>query len=317
MSKKNLFLVLNPFQLICAIEARSEFADNANNILIILDREAKQHIAYRQISNLIDLNWHRVIRLNEPKNRGIWRNVLLFKNLIKIFLTFYFERVNIFVGDDRVSFFQKTIKLYGKSVVRLDDGIDAIYSLQNYKSGQPLPPQVGSLPHYYTIFSDNDTKYSIIKNDFNFLKNSVKKNHTHHFDTVIIGKALSERFPRILDFELELITKTLKHDSKAVYITHRHDSFGKIAKIAKLGCIILELNEPIEVYFIKERNIPNLFVSIGSTALYTLKTLFPKTVCLTIIPDWSLLPQIEKLAYEKRLVTLKNTGVKALTIGEL
>mgnify|MGYP006092861025 CR=1 FL=1 len=86
MSKKNLFLVLNPFQLICAIEARSEFGDNANNILIILDREAKQHIAYRQISNLIDLNWHRVIRLNEPKNRGIWRNVLLFKNLIKMLI---------------------------------------------------------------------------------------------------------------------------------------------------------------------------------------------------------------------------------------
>ena len=314
---KNVFIILNPFQLMCAIEARQVFAKNEKNILVIIDRANPGEVAYDQVTNMIDSEWNTVVRIFENKNRGLKRNIKLLYNMCLYVVKVGPLSQYLFIGDDRVAFMKIVAFMFGGSVTRLDDGIDAIFSLNKYLLGKALPKQKSGFPHYFTIFRENNILYGIYKNTFmNLFCISRGKEWLSLDSTVIVGKALSERLPDLYSFEMKVIKEIQAIKKSVTYIPHRHDSLTKIAEIKASGCNVVNIEKPIELYLLECHQLPLIVLSIGSTALITLKLMFPNIRCVSIIPDLKSMNEALVQDYVCKMRELESFSVEVRSIEQ-
>lgn len=278
----NLFMVLSPLQLICAQEARERYCDGEKNHLIIIDRKGPTSSDYQQKTIECDDKWHSIMRLSEPPNKGLPRILKRFVNTANIFLQRGFFKGKVFLGDPYINWFRYIGKIYGNDVTWLDDGASSINVIDKFLPRGLLDAPNATTPKFFSIFATPElittTGGAIIQNDLRYLKQRherpqvVKKS-----SAIFIGQWLSERGGVAEDDEVAALRAALGKlgDWELTYVPHRHESQEKLARISEF-MRIRRFDRSIEAELLNSPDLPEAIISWYSTALFTLRLLFPE-----------------------------------------
>lgn len=290
---KNIYLVVSPFQLICAIEARKKYCGGEKNYLFIMCKGSDASQGNIQIRSLIDDQWEKVVWLKEIGRRGFFRSIYRIVLTVNIALIVGLIRGNVFIGDYRVSWFRLIGRIYGKKTIILDDGASTIPLLSRLESNNFKDLNSG-MDEIFTIFDDGRlerlSNNFIVRNNLNEL--SLQKNKTQIINPkkiYIVGQWLSESGVISLNSELEILNKILKKFSSSdlKYIPHRHESFDKLKKIEVNGFCVCIVPKPLEYYLMDSVELPAIIVSWYSTALFVINKLFPEIKVISVRPTFS------------------------------
>lgn len=267
MNRQNYFLVESPLQIINAFEAINSF--NLKNYKIFI-RYSGNFKNDRQLDRLIkilaiDSNKIKKIKiLAKNKNFTDWTKI--------IFLKIYFRFIQIdklFIGNLESGFFSTIYKNINRTqVIGLDDGSKTI-SLQSKFTKD----------NYYNLFTMyrlTEIKYQkIYLNDYSGIKNMIKDKNK--IDKILfLGADLVEMCLISEEKYLLLITKISEHYNKnIIYIPHRHEDERKLKKISKFRNFeIKNIDYPVELYGLYEKEIPNTVASFYSTALLSMQNIY-------------------------------------------
>lgn len=290
----SVFVIGSPFQALCAYEAIHEFEIKDYEVFVLFedsDSRTEQLFA--------SLDYFNLIYTKHP-----FRKHAFLRELLKFWDLFWnngkqrFQRV--FVGDFRshtyMSLAFKNIKKNG-SIIYLDDGnisIDYLKGLYKYTIKEKVIKiffqaiallrriHVDSL--YYTIYSDISTKKCVAKNSFHSL---IRKNQTAEQQGIFfIGtnpdaycyaqEISTSQYFELLENQLSDFKRRYSQTS-AYYVFHGRDKYKEktIAILNKYDFIPLQLNEIVEMYFIRNNINPLAVTGFMSSALFTIKKICP------------------------------------------
>lgn len=273
---KNLFIILSPFQLICAQNARDEYCGGCYNELLILNRHKPTDLGQVQLQHTTDRNWHKIKIYQDSPERG-------FKRLIKqIFITYLYwlKRSNykgVYLGEARSSWQNKMADCFGQKKIFLDDGSASIILINKMLEFSDKLDQKVSM---YSVFGNSAIcKHSqgrIIENRRFFRNFHVSKPLKK--EVVFIGQSLSETGYITTEQEFNWLASIWAQYQgyNVSYVRHRNDCKEKIKMISTYGIKIISLQTPIEMHYMNESIIPHLFIGWFSTALFTLKKAYPQ-----------------------------------------
>ncbi|MDN5130955.1 hypothetical protein [Aliarcobacter butzleri] len=283
--KKNLFIINSPLQLLNALEAIYKFKLNNIIIVAIYNRSIKN---IEQIeTQLSKINCEEIIRFNPLKEGKIKGYVRLIKRLQKNI----YEK--IFTGELVDSKFRVTIaNLKKDKLYLLDEGTSIIqyyeetikknkinkYNLKDFRFllfglKIELEDSINFFTYYSFSLSQN---VQVIENKLEYMKKNFKVNCEDYSNKLFFFGQSLLIFSNKNEFE-DSLKKVIKKnkDKKVIYIPHREDKETvKIAKEIDKNIEILELNQPIEQYFLENGIEPKNAISYFSTALTTTKILF-------------------------------------------
>ena len=121
--------------------------------------------------------------------------------------------------------------------------------------------------------------FEVIKNNLEYMKKDFVLNNIDYDDTIFFFGQPSEIFSDKKELELYLYKIVNKFsDKKIFYIPHRSQTKDEINNIMLVNknIKILEINMPVERYFLDNGIYPKYAISYISTALTTTKILFPE-----------------------------------------
>ncbi|MPL90803.1 hypothetical protein SDC9_36859 [bioreactor metagenome] len=283
--KKNLFIINSPLQLLNALEAIYKFKLN-NIIMVAVYNRSIKNIEQIEMQ-LSKINCEEIIRFNPLKEGKIKGYVRLIKRLQKNVYEKIFtgeiedyrfkailanlEKEQLFVldeGSSTVSLYESIIKQNKINKFKLKSFKFLLYGLKT---------NIKDIINFFTYYSFEPLKNGIVvNNSLEYLKKDFKQNGVNYDDTIFfLGQPLFI-FSNEKQFEdsLKEVVKKYK-DKKIIFIPHREDK--KILKIVHgidKNIEILELNQPIERYFLEKGIEPRNIISFSSTALTTTKILF-------------------------------------------
>ncbi|PRY79637.1 hypothetical protein CLV80_102282 [Yoonia maritima] len=322
-SKKNLFVVLNPFQLMCAQEAREKFCRGEDNYLVIIDRCGSDTPEYRQKNAALDTGWSLVTRHREPKNKGAMRIPARLWNTLRIRMKMARATGKVFLGDPYLKWFRMLGRMFGDEVIWLDDGAASIFVIPHFLSKGCLNEPNETTPKYFSVFSnpkiEAQTCGAIMRNDFALLRQSRHPNQVMaNKQAFFIGQWLSEKGGVDQDAELKVLSMAVESlsDWKITYVPHRHESDEKLAKIAKL-MPIQRFEKSIEATMLSNEVLPQLFVSWYSTALFTLGQMVPECERISIQVPLSAATEKQKAEWSLVYEALRDDDVEIRDYGSL
>lgn len=279
--RRNLAIVLSPFQLICAQEAREKFCQGERNDLVIVDRRGPETPEYIQKQAELDGGWNKVVRVAEPERRGFRRFIIRLKNTGILLIRLGMGKGKVFLGDPYLNWFRILGNIFGDEVVWLDDGAASINVIEKFERKGLLQGPNETTPKFFSVFSSPDlerrTNGALMQNDLTLKRQCRNPKQTvSPKQAIFIGQWLSERSGVEQDEELHTFATYLKEfpDWEFTYISHRHESPAKLAEIAKL-VPVKRFDRSIETALLESDTVPEMIVSWYSTALFTLKRLFP------------------------------------------
>jgi len=319
---RNLFVVLSPFQLICAQEARAKFCSNQKNELVILHREPIGSPSYTQIVAVLDENWGRVRHVWEPKKKGPALAWARLKITAALRVSYVYKANAVFLGEPRIGWFQKLGTWFGKNTVWLDDGAATLLLLRKLEPNLSPNPD-SDLPRLFSAFvTDEMQKQSghvLLHNEFKQLQSEIVPKPADEKQLLIIGQWISEAGDLSQSQELALIDQVMRsHVNWSIcYVPHRHDSSEKVEKIANLGPKVTPLGMPIELAIRLSGSVPTKVISFYSTALFTLKSMFNSIDAVAIRPDFPNLSDSRASDIDLVYREMPRYGIKVLAPAEL
>ncbi|WP_086482157.1 glycosyltransferase family 52 [Oceanospirillum sanctuarii] len=292
----NLFIVTSPFQYICANEARHAFKAT-NNILLYITgstkKEKKQ--VYQLISETDD--WQLIIetsRKNRTKNISKAIKEIKKKEPIEtIYYSEYSKLIQQLIkknipAERHVYFDDGTMTLFDwedfiepkKTISRRKKLSDLVLKMNGVRP-------VGNIPFFentilFSIFDIETPKkneHQIVKNNLLELKN-IYSSKKEQDVIVFIGQGNIDEKNRLDgDSYIKLIKDcTQKSDEEVIYIPHRTESAQLTKRIKdETNVSYAEFSMPIEVELLRRGKKPARIIGLCSTALFTLKMLFPET----------------------------------------
>lgn len=297
---KALLIVASPLQLMNARAAMQYFQVEEYKLLILKDNSSERHNQiiimaqhYQMKFNLIDyindvyINKRMFLRNfilsfgnNEVGNydiiiHGDYRNVY---PLISFYKQLKRNGQICFVDDGNA-----TINVFkGKDIAIKEKFFYSLLKLSLKRSG------ITSF-QYFTIYDDIQTKsFSVIPNKLL----EIGARNTSDETIYILGTNTilhAEYNATSLELFLNRIYSALKDiklkhpTQRIILIPHGREQSQKILFICdKLGIEYLKLDECVESYFAKQANYPEVVYAFGSSALFNLKIMFPKTECINL-----------------------------------
>lgn len=283
--KKNLFIINSPLQVLNTLEAIYKFELKNIIIVAIYNRSIKN---IEQIeTQLSKINCEEIIRFNPLKEGKIKGYIRLIKRLQKDIYAKVFtgeiedyrfkailanlKKDELFVLDEgsaTVSLYESTIKQNKINKFNLKSFKFLLYGLKI---------NIKDIINFFSYYDFEPLKNGIVvNNSLEYLKKDFKRNEINYDNTIFfLGQPLFI-FSNEKQFEdsLNKVVKSNK-DKKIIYIPHREDKESlKIVKKIDKNIEILELDKPIERYFLENGIEPKNIISFSSTALTTTKILF-------------------------------------------
>mgnify|MGYP003424579913 CR=1 FL=1 len=285
-NKKNLFVINSPLQLLNSIEAIYKFELKNIIIVAIYNRSIKN---IEQIeAQLGKINCDEIVRFNPLKEGKLKGYVKLIRYLKKYSYEYIFlgeledfrfraivanlNKTNLFLVDEGSA----TVALYESTIKKDRINRFKFKSLKFIFNG--LKINIKDNINFFTYYDFNPLKKGlVIKNNLEYLKKDFIKNELDYEDTLFfLGQPL-HIFSDNKEFKNSLKRVIKKNKNKnIVSIPHREDKETiEIIKDIDNRINILELNQPIEKYFLQLGIYPKYLILYSSTALTTLKILFP------------------------------------------
>lgn len=294
-----LFIVISPFQLICAVEARNVYGSADKCHLVVLDRERAGHPSSEHLTRTIDARWDSVIRLRETKSRGLRRGFcrlwLTTKLLVHLFSQRALNNRAVFIGEPRISWLRTLGKMFGRVTVWLDDGAASLFAIADMRRTGVYRLPVDGFPHMFTIFGSSslevETAGGIAHNRMNEKDVAATSQiGVSYGEAVIAGQWLSEAKLVSQNDELKYLSAVTSalSDWDVTYVPHRHECQEKLDRIAEMGLTVLRFDKPMEIEYAQREAVPELLISWYSTVLFNAQTLFPQMkVCSLRVPEAS------------------------------
>lgn len=301
--KPSLFVIVgSPFQALCAIEAIRDFEILDYKFLVCLSNWK------RDDQTLAVLNKYNI--KYECVNR---KNVLSLKGRLSI-LRFRKNRYKrIFVGDFR------SLQLYycalrhasnNSTIISLDDGacnvslLNNVYKLRIDRKIRLLSywyfdfvAKIRSVKkgnYLYTLFSDiPNSEIKCFPNQFRNLQLLRDSNNKIQEGVYFVGTNTSS-FAKVLSLELPELYRYIdgifdciykKHvNERIVFVPHGADNDPNVKDMCKKYHFEYDRPETlIELYLLNLNNPPRCIYGFASTALFTIKKMFPKTDVFNIL----------------------------------
>ena len=310
----NTFIVNSPFQLLCAVEARSVLCTGQLNHLIILRMERIGSLGHRQFLNIIDSNWHSVTFIDFENKRGIARHL----QKLRLFAQLAKPRkpARIFIGNGRLAWLRTISQFVTHNIVELDDGAASIRILSDARQ-KAVKISSSKLTHF-SLFSDEADEPWAKKNTLSVLAQFRSLlPRSDGTEVYAVGQKLSEE--SFLSLDSELIAWRAFSDRfpgrVIVYIPHRGDSSQKIARIKDLGFCVRDISLPLEQHLATVSEAPAAIGSFFSTTLFTTKHIDPSIQRVSLRPHMEF-PSIERkreieIVYDR----IKQDGIEVIELG--
>ena len=308
MRCKNILIVESPLQLINAIEAISFFK--------ILDYKI-----YIRYSNVVsnDKQINKLLTILSVDNVKIKTFVISggrkkLVDIVKIIFYWFLLGLKLkgvqklFVGNYDSPFLKGITRLTKRNnIILLDDGAKTIELQNNFSDHYSLD--------LFTMYDINNySGQNIFINSFDYLRNKFDFVNTINQNSILfIGSKLVESGIVTEEYYLSLIDKiSLSYSNfNIIYIPHRGENSPKLEQISKIENISLtSLDYPVEFYGIYEKKLPNKIISFYSTALLSMKKLYPNLEIISCKFDYSSCEIVEELNelydyYSKYLIIIE------------
>lgn len=299
----SVFVLCSPFQILCAIAAIKQLEIVTYKLFLLLKRN---NVRNEQAISLLETFNIPYKRLPYLTRFNFWSSV------IKAYSQRRNEYKRLFVGD-----FRNVSQLYAglrfvsdnSNVVILDDG-NATISILNGVLTEPVPKIHVSLlnmitkrrkvvydQNFLTIYSDIANKNFKI-NKLYLDKVSCNDNFEKSLKNVYIVGTKVNGFCNALDIPVNTFIQKLGElmhylrvrfpDETIYYIPHGRDNNDFGEKLCQqYGCVYSRPDMMIEMELLNLPNPPKAIYGYTSTALYTLKKLFPASKVVNILFDLS------------------------------
>ena len=285
--KKNLIIIGSPLQLINAVEAVNFF--KLDNIVLVITFNGLLINNIQIEKESISFRCEEIIKIY-PSSVS---KFLQYLKLIKYLQKYKFEK--LFIGELGSAFRIILANIDKEKVFLLDDGTATIvdyersikinkinrYSLKELRFLTfGLKIKVKDKINLFTYYNlEKLPGFEVIKNNLEYMKKDFVLNNIDYDDTIFFFGQPSEIFSDKKELELYLYKIVNKFsDKKIFYIPHRSQTKDEINNIMLVNknIKILEINMPVERYFLDNGIYPKYAISYISTALTTTKILFPE-----------------------------------------
>ncbi|GAA3931659.1 hypothetical protein GO495_15915 [Chitinophaga oryziterrae] len=298
---RNIFIVASPLQLAGALEAKNKF-NGVNSIFVVFigKNELQNSFMLKIIKRFID---DEIIYIHYTSD--LWflnRKMKLMKKMRN-------ERfLNLFIGDYReFSMRSFACNLAYDKLFLLDDGnstlvlnsqlVDHITSMRGsygkmtvrdifkqllaYANGLSVKRNVNI--NWFTMFEFKPLNNGeILKHQFEYLKSSaINVAWESNYSTKIYfigGEMVKSGVMRSIEIYIDLIRKVRTYYApfEFIYLPHRYEEKETLEVLANICDLkILRLDNIVELGFIESNIVPSHICSFYSTALYSLKLLYP------------------------------------------
>ena len=284
-SNKNLFIVGTPLQLLNAIEALKHF-DLGNNILVIVHRSLEANKA--QMESIKELyEWEEIIDIEYSKSSSILKYINLVKYLKKYTYKYLFipklevvpklvipnvEKEKVFLLDDGVM----TISLYENNLKTNKLNKYDFKELRFMFFGMKI--KIKDKINLFTYFDlEPINKIEIVKNNLTFLKKTYLEGTSVDDSTIYFLGHPSSKYISDEDYLKSVHNLIKTSNKKIVYIPHRGESKEMKSifhSIENTMFSVVDINMPVELYFLENKIHPSHIISYYSTALITLKIIY-------------------------------------------
>ena len=297
----SIFVISSPLQVICAIEAIKKYKIEAYKIILFLVDDIRNSQVF-ELCDQCNLNYD-IVKVEDIRLGKI--SLPLKKRHSK------YKRV--FIGDPR-SICQLYIAFEncsdGSVFVNMDDGDDNIFLLSGYSFTQddtlhaklfsyfyntivPFFRRIRLGVDFFTIYADIPTlKYKCQSNSFDFFSSTLKTGRKQE-GVYFIGTN-HNRFCEKENYSIDKVKATLetffrllknKYPSEVIYyIPHGRDTASfPISLCDKYGIEYIKPSKTVELMFIDQGIAPKVVYGFTSTALYTLKLLFPSSSIFNVV----------------------------------
>lgn len=320
---KNLYIVSTPMQLLSAIEAQNYF-QTKNNVLVILFFLIRDGKNINQMFDLLEFFPYDKLLTYQNSNGVKIFNLIKY---IKIISSTDYQYV--FFGYSTPIYRRMIANLNYEKLFFLDDGVLTITTHNQIYHKENLHSELSSLPMekqnykkkirdiYYTL---NNIKVDcsleeinfftmfdlpiykneqIIKNDFSYVRTLFVKDAENDNTIYILGQPLKRAIKMHTFDYIRYLDKIFEcySDKKIVYIPHRVEPMSdwfQYILYTKKNVSIKHIDMPIELYFLKNNIVPTEVISFMTTALFTIKKIFPESKPLYIEIDTSLYTQFHQ-----------------------
>jgi hypothetical protein len=313
MGGKNIYFLESPFQILCAVEHSLSSVDstvcNSSLSYIRLNKLSRNNLQLKAMEN--------ELLMGKAKYLSNKRFFSFLRFFILIFLNKNsFMKSTTWVVGDYGSKFARLIRLlrslgFIKNIVYLDDGVATLlYVKRGFLKNERVFSMFSHIEFGCKELSHNSFE-NIRQNKFLSSVKSV---------SAFIGQKLSLAGFCTDDDYYKILTQffNMNPEIEWLYIPHRGESDNAINKISKLPNVsLMKLEYCVEYYFLREMIHPIRVASFISSALLTLKTIFPNSECISIQSsclDFSRISHLEEIksAFQEK-------GIKRIKIekGEL
>ena len=292
---KTLFIVNSPFQCLCMLEAIDYFNIKDFNVFQTADFENSSDSMNRLLSPL-----------------GISIEKKDFNHIVKSLPKHIFSKHNyydtIFIGN-YMSYDFILAWIYGKigaNICYLDDGVQAIYicaknfkrTYKNWKIKMVISiyrffaflKGMIKKSFFFTIYDVQTDKFTIIRNPFLILRNSIKKVSKGIYIVGTNSGILPITNHSYEEYLYTLISKVKNAFPGEIiyYCPHRRDKNNLVIFdfCRQQGVEIFNTQVSLEVDFISTGVVPKYIAGFGSNALITLRMLYKDTFIENIALDF-------------------------------
>lgn len=311
----NVFVIESPFQMLSALEAVRYFALDNNVLFMRISGNSRNNEQLGTIANYGD--WIKIIPFETAKLRdlaAIKRSIREIRKNYEIGL--------LFLGE----FYSPVITAFGvlfssTKIYVLDDGAGSLEIWNYYHSSDPKqakrfmhaslnnrikamvncllrnwPGKKRKVIYLFSCFDlTSNQRLQVTKHNFDFTRSKTSTLTEQKNDTLFfLGSCACESGVVTEEYYEQCISKVaaLYKDMHLVYLPHRHERADKIAsRVAPYGFEIKYLDSIVELGFCELQERPRYVASFLSTALYSLKMIFPEADVTAFLYDESQINQ--------------------------
>ncbi len=282
----NLFIIRSPLQLINSLEA-IEYFNLQNNILVLIYNNTEN--TNKQMDTLISMyEWKEIIKINEKQKRSKYFEYIKFVKKLKL------KSYNYLFFSNLGSIHKLLLaNLKRQRTIYLDDGVETITRYNNIfipnKLNKVKFRQLRFLPaglkikiedsiDLFTYFDLEPFRSSkVIKNSLKNFQNKYLKDSSMDNNLYFLGQPLvkTNLLSEINYFEYLDYVISLNSNKKIIYIPHRTEIISDRLKLYVSDKFeIIDINMPIELYFLQNNLYPGHIISFMTTAFFTLQKLY-------------------------------------------
>ncbi len=281
----NLSIVTTPMQIINSIEAINHFNLNNNILVIIFKPRQNNNEQLEKIASLY--KWDKIIRVNSNLKKSKYMeyvklikdlknykyNYVFFGNFTSIYkiIISNIKKENLYLVDDGTA----TINIYKNILIENKVNKFSFKQLRFFIIG--LKTKIKDKINLFTYFDlPYDKRFIIVKNDLNYFKSKLDINSNKENNIIFLGQPLTTSgFIEQIDYLncMEAIKKM--NNKKIIYIPHRFEKISdKFKEFEDEDFEIMNIDVPVELYFINNNISPMHMMSFCTSATFVLEKMY-------------------------------------------